>query len=66
MYQTNVSGEENSTNKVFCVPISNANNTEMHAFDPRAPEIKHVQDDKNTCVLISLSSTLFSSNEHVA
>ena len=38
----------------------------MHAYDPHALEIKYVQDDKNTCVLRSLASTLFYTNEHVA
>ena len=38
----------------------------MHAFDTHLPEIKYVQDDNNTCVLISLDSALFSANEHVA
>ena len=66
MYQPNIFGEENSKNKVFHVSIGNANNTEMHAFDTHAPEMKHVQDDNNTCVLSSLSSILFAANYHVA
>ena len=38
----------------------------MNDFDHLAPEIKYVQDDKNTCFLSSLASDLFVVNEHVA
>ena len=38
----------------------------MHDFDPHAPEIKHVQDDKNTCVLSSMPYDFFVMNKHVA
>ena len=37
----------------------------MHDYDPHAPEIKYVQDDKNTCVFISLDYSFFTVNEHV-
>ena len=53
-------------NKVFCVPIGNAKNREMHDFDRRAPGIKYVQDDKNSYYFISLYYVLFDANEHVA
>ena len=46
--------------------MDNANNTEMHAFDPDAPEIKYVQDEKNNCVLSSMDYDLFAANKHVA
>ena len=62
MYLPNVFGEENSQNKVFHVPIGNTKNTDMHDFYPRAPEVKYVQDDKNTCCLVSLDSALFAAN----
>ena len=59
MYQSNVYGKDNSKNKVFRVPIFNTKNTEMHYFDPHAPEIKYVQDENNTCVLGNMASDLF-------
>ena len=37
----------------------------MRAFYPNAPEIKCVQDDKNTWILSSLDSDLFVADEHV-
>ena len=49
---------------MFHVPIGNAKNTKMHAFDPHVPQIKYVQDAKSTCCLISPTSALFSVNEH--
>ena len=38
----------------------------MHAFDHPAPEIKYIQDEKNTCILSSMDYAFFSLNEHVA
>ena len=52
--------------KVFHVIIGNANNTEIHDFDPHAPEIKCVQDGDNTFVLSILYSDLFAASERVA
>ena len=48
--------------RAFHVSIGNAKNSEMHNFYPHAPEIKYVQDDKNTCVLSSLDTALFADN----
>ena len=53
-------------NNVFNVPIGNSNNTEMYNFDHHAPEIKYVQNDDNSCVFSSLSSSLFDVNENIA
>ena len=38
----------------------------MHDYHPCTPEINYVQDENNTCVLSSLSSTLFAANYYVA
>ena len=38
----------------------------MHDFDIHAPEIKYVQDDKNTCCLSVMVSALFAVNEHIS
>ena len=51
---------------MFHVTIDNEKNTEMHAFDPRAPEIKNMHDDENTCVFNTLDFILFDVNEYVA
>ena len=48
--------------KVFHVIIGNANNTEIHDFHPHALIIKYFQNEKNTCVLSSMSSDLFAVN----
>ena len=48
------------------VPIFIAKYTKIHAFDPRAPEIKYVQDDKNNCVFGTLDSALFDVKENVS
>ena len=51
---------------MFHVPIGNEKNTEMNDFHPHTIEIKYVQDEENTCFLISLTSSLSAANEHVA
>ena len=48
--------------KVFHVPIGNSKNIEMHDFHPNAPEVKHVQNEGNSCVFSSLTSNLFAAN----
>ena len=58
-YWPNLCGEYN---KVFHVPIFNAKNTEMNAFDTHAPANKYVQYDKNNCSLSSLDYAVFAAN----
>ena len=64
LFNSYIPGQDNPNEIIFHVPIESAAN--LVDFYPYAPAIKYVQHGDNSCVLISLSSSMFDTREHVS
>ena len=65
LFQRYIPGEENPNEIIFHVTIGSVKTPNLIEFHTYAPEIKYLQDVKNSFVLSSLESALFYSREYV-